>query len=80
MSMKELYKELEGKEKTIRKLQLQLAEHQREVARLKRDRKPLLERLRKAESDINPVRESLNTMTAERGKWMRKMRKLGIKV
>ena len=61
------------------------ADHERtHIARLYSkvcdENKLLLLRAVKAENDIKPTRESLNLMTAERGRWLRKLRKAGVKV
>ena len=62
----------------IRKLQLQIGEKDKAIHDLKKKNAELLHRAIKSESDIKPVRDSLNSLTAEKSRWMRKARKAGI--
>jgi len=70
------YNELNSKIETIRKLQIQLGEKDKKIAQLERDKEIYLNRALLSESDIIPVRKSLNSMTAEKGKLIRKLKRL----
>lgn len=51
-----------------------------EIDNLNIEIKDLKEKLKLSENSIMPIRESLNRMTAEHGKNLRKLKRLGINV
>ena len=69
------YNELDSKDATIRKLQLQLGEKDKHISQLEKDKVIYLDRAIRSEDDINKVRESLNKMTAEKGKLLRRLKR-----
>ena len=71
--------EIAAKEGTIRKLQLQLGKKERQIFCQKREINNLSKKVRKLTSEQEPLRESLNNLTDERGKWLRKLKRAGIK-
>ena len=69
------YNELACKEKTIKKLQIQLGERDSRISQLEKDKVVYLSRAMRSEDAIGKVRESLNKVTAERGKLLRKIKR-----
>ena len=69
-----------AKEITIRKLQLQLGVKDKKMAQLEKDARLCLDRALRAEANIGDVRKSLNKMSAERSRFIRKLKRAGVKV
>lgn len=74
-----VYAEIRAKEKTIRKLEIQLGKRDSLIGQQKKEINNLAVELRKLASEIEPIKESLNNLTAERGKWLRKLKRAGFK-
>jgi hypothetical protein len=74
--MMDAYKqECMDKSITINKLQKQIGELQKVIAILHKDVKLQIKQKQESEELLNPIRESLNKMTAEHGKLLRKMKR-----
>lgn len=69
------YNELAYKEKTIRKLEIQLGKKDSRIDQLEKDKVIYLNRALRSEDAISKVRDSLNNLAAERGKLLRKLRR-----
>lgn len=73
--MEILKQECMDKSITINKLQKQICELQEIISLLNKDVKLHIKQKQQSDELLNPVRESLNKMTAEHGKLLRKMKR-----
>ena len=73
--METLKQECMDKSITINKLQKQIGELQKVISLLNKDVKLHIKQKQQSDELLNPVRESLNKMTAEHGKLLRKMKR-----
>ena len=73
--MEILKQECMDKSITINKLQKQICELQEIISRLNKDVKLHIKQKQQSDELLNPVRASLNKMTAEHGKLLRKMKR-----
>ena len=70
-----LMEEVLRKEETIRKLQLQIGEKDACLHSLKVSNKLLRERAIKVEKSVAPLKRSVELLTAEKSRWLRKERR-----
>ena len=73
--METLKQECMDKSITINKLQKQIGELQKIITLLHMDVKLQIKQKQQSDDLLNPVRESLNKMTAEHGKLLKKMKR-----
>jgi len=73
--METLKQECMDKSITINKLQKQIGELQKIISLLNNDVKLHIKQKQQSDELLNPVRESLNKMTAEHGKLLKKMKR-----
>ena len=73
--MEILKQECMDKSITINKLQKQIGELQNIISLLNKDVKLHIKQKQQSDELLNPVRASLNKMTAEHGKLLRKMKR-----
>ena len=67
-----------GYREQIKKLTIKIAEKSREIESLLLKNQIETSKRRKAETSLEPVKSALNAMTAERGKWKKKLKKAGL--
>lgn len=78
--MEYLEEEVSTKTKTIQKLQKQVGKRDVEINKLKREMHDLKKLLASEREKNKPLSDSINKLTAERSKFLRKLRKAGVKI
>ena len=74
------YDEISVKEETIRKLRAQIGEKDRKINQLSNEIDTYSRRAYIAEREHSILKGNLSSLTSERGKWLRKLKRAGIKV
>ena len=66
------YDEVKAKEAQISNLQYQLKKKDKKIAAIEKEKQEYFDRALTAEAQLQPIKTSLDKMTAEKGKWMEK--------
>jgi hypothetical protein len=71
----DMYEELRLKNKTLRKLELQISKKDKLIHTLQKENDELLQRVINTESKMLPLKRSVDLLTAEKSNWLKKLKR-----